>query len=70
MFPNENTLPNFAYVAKRLNKSLGFDYEMILACQMITFYIEKNIKIKLNSHHSVNLDGRLMLILERSIKVY
>jgi len=29
----ENTLPYFAYVAKRLIKSLGLDYEMIHACQ-------------------------------------
>jgi len=33
MLPTENTLPNYAYVGKRLIKSLGLDYEMIHACQ-------------------------------------
>jgi hypothetical protein len=33
MLPKENTLPDFAYDAKNLIKSLGLDYEMIHAFQ-------------------------------------
>ena len=33
MIPKENKFLDFAYVAKRLVKSLGLDYEMIHACQ-------------------------------------
>ena len=33
MVPKEHTLPNFAYVAKWLIKSLGLDYEITHACK-------------------------------------
>jgi len=37
--------------------------------KMIAFYIGENMKLKMNTQHVVNLYGRLMLILERCVKV-
>ena len=69
MLPKENTLPNFSYDRKRLIKSLGLDYEMIHSCENdFVLYRRKHVSQD-KCQTCVNLDGRLIFILERFIKV-